>query len=94
MLRPHLARAYSVHVPTQALLPHNKYYRAGTLGEGSYGSVCVAYDEDGNEWAAKLFAADDNEEEEEEEGAGEEEEEEIDAKQSARGGSSASHGEL
>ena len=39
-------------------------------------------------------AADDNEEEEEEEGAGEEEEEEIDAKQSARGGASASHGEL
>ena len=33
-------------------LPARAYYRAGTLGEGSYGSVACVYDDDGNEYAA------------------------------------------
>lgn len=36
-------------------LPQRNYYRAGTLGNGAYGSVCVVYDDDGNEFAAKTF---------------------------------------
>ena len=37
-------------------LPHRDYYRAGTLGEGSYGAVACVYDDDGNEYAAKVPA--------------------------------------
>ena len=36
-------------------LPARAYYRAGTLGEGSYGSVACVYDDDGNEYAAKVL---------------------------------------
>ena len=35
-------------------LPNKMYYRAGTLGEGSYGAVACVYDDDGNEFAAKV----------------------------------------
>jgi serine/threonine protein kinase len=36
-------------------LPEKTYYRADTLGEGAYGSVCVVYDDEGNSYAAKTF---------------------------------------
>ena len=36
-------------------LPSRSYYRAQSLGNGAYGAVCAAYDDDGTEWAAKLF---------------------------------------
>ena len=36
-------------------LPEANYYRAKTLGNGAYGSVCLVYDDDGNEFAAKTF---------------------------------------
>ena len=45
-------------------LPTKDYYRGSTLGEGTYGSVCVAYDDDGGEFAAKLFSNKPAEEEE------------------------------
>ena len=31
-------------------LPEANYYRAAALGNGAYGAVCIAYDDDGNEW--------------------------------------------
>eukprot|EP00966_Prymnesium_polylepis_P268764 6209127-Prymnesium_polylepis.1 len=37
-------------------LPTRAYYRAGTLGEGSFGAVCCVYDDEGNEFAAKVPA--------------------------------------
>lgn len=40
---------------TSTRLPEANYYRANALGNGAYGAVCIAYDDDGNEWAAKLF---------------------------------------
>ena len=40
---------------TNTKLPEANYYRAAALGNGAYGAVCIAYDDDGNEWAAKLF---------------------------------------
>ena len=54
-------------------LPSNSYYRANALGNGAYGAVCVAYDDDGAEWAAKLFW----DETGDEEGEGEEWEEDA-----------------
>jgi hypothetical protein len=36
-------------------MPEKSYYRAATLGQGAYGSVCVVYDDDGSEFAAKTF---------------------------------------
>lgn len=36
-------------------LPERSYYRAQTLGNGAYGTVCVVYDDDGAEFAAKTF---------------------------------------
>lgn len=48
-------------------LPLGTYHRASALGSGTYGSVVQVYDDDGNEYALKLF------EQEEEESEGEEE---------------------
>lgn len=39
-------------------LAHKDYFRAESLGEGSFGSVVVVYDEDGASFAAKMFEAD------------------------------------
>jgi serine/threonine protein kinase len=39
-------------------LPRRTYYRAESLGEGSYGSVVTVYDSDGASFAAKLFDSD------------------------------------
>jgi serine/threonine protein kinase len=39
-----------------ATLPHNDYFRASALGAGSFGSVVVVYNEDGQEFAAKVRA--------------------------------------
>ncbi|CAD7948598.1 unnamed protein product [Amoebophrya sp. A25] len=36
-------------------LAFGSYFRANALGEGSYGSVMVVYDDDGSEFAAKRF---------------------------------------
>ena len=36
-------------------LPRRNYYRAHKLGNGAYGSVVCAYDDDGGEWAVKTF---------------------------------------
>lgn len=35
--------------------PQKEYHRAGTLGEGAFGAVVVAYDDDGGEFACKKF---------------------------------------
>jgi hypothetical protein len=40
------------------------YHRAQTLGAGSYGSVVAVYNDDGQEFAMKLFIDDDDDEEE------------------------------
>ena len=48
---------------TNTKLPEANYYRAAALGNGAYGAVCIAYDDDGNEWAAKLFWDENGEEE-------------------------------
>ena len=56
-----------------ARLPERSYYRTGALGNGAYGAVVCAYDEDGAEWAAKLFWDENGEEDEDnecEEGGG------------------------
>jgi serine/threonine protein kinase len=45
-------------------LPGKEYYRASKLGEGSYGSVVTVYDDDGCEYAAKVFDCDDSSEDE------------------------------
>ena len=39
-------------------LAHKDYFRAESLGEGSFGSVVVVYNEDGASFAAKMFEAD------------------------------------
>ena len=36
-------------------LPLSTYHRAAALGEGTYGSVVVVYNDDGEEFALKLF---------------------------------------
>ena len=36
-------------------LKHKEYFRASKLGSGSFGSVITVYDEDGGEFAAKVF---------------------------------------
>eukprot|EP00962_Isochrysis_galbana_P011132 scaffold3118_cov128-Isochrysis_galbana.AAC.3 len=41
------------------VLPGKEYYHASKLGEGSYGSVVTVYDDDGCEYAAKMFDSDD-----------------------------------
>uniref|UniRef100_A0A7S0LGX4 Protein kinase domain-containing protein n=1 Tax=Coccolithus braarudii TaxID=221442 RepID=A0A7S0LGX4_9EUKA len=51
---------------------HAKYFRAGRLGTGSYGSVVLVYTDEGDEYAAKLFD-EEKEEEEDDEFDGEEE---------------------
>ena len=43
-------------------LPYGKYHRAGALGEGTYGSVVAVYDDDGHEFAFKMFDCDENNE--------------------------------
>ena len=45
-------------------LPLACYHRADALNSGSYGAVIAAYDDEGNEFAMKLFN-DDNDDEEE-----------------------------
>ena len=38
------------------MLPqHKPYYRASKLGEGSFGSVILVFDDDGGEYAAKVY---------------------------------------
>ena len=43
-------------------LPLSTYHRAQSLGAGSYGSVITVYDDDGNEFALKLFEEDEEDE--------------------------------
>jgi len=52
-------------------LPLSTYHRAQSLGAGAYGSVVTVYDDDGNEFALKLFDDDDDDD-------GDSEEEEYD----------------
>jgi serine/threonine protein kinase len=40
-------------------LPLAKYHRASRVGEGSFGSVLTVYDDNGSEYAIKLFAKED-----------------------------------
>ena len=47
---------------TSGYLPNNNYFRTNSLGKGSYGSVYTVYDNNGNQFALKLF--DKNEEDE------------------------------
>jgi serine/threonine protein kinase len=44
-------------------LPLATYHRAQSLGSGSYGSVITVYDDDGQEFALKLFEEDDDDDE-------------------------------
>lgn len=46
-------------------LPLDTYHRAQTLGAGSYGSVVAVYNDDGQEFAMKLFIDDDDDDDEE-----------------------------
>lgn len=46
-------------------LPFATYHRAGSLGSGTYGSVVTVYNDDGEQFALKLFEDDDEDEEEE-----------------------------
>ena len=48
-------------------LPLATYHRAQALGSGTYGSVVAVYNDEGEEYALKLFLEDDDDEEEEEE---------------------------
>ena len=48
-------------------LKHKEYFRASKLGEGSFGSVITVYDEDGGEFAAKVFDQDEDENDDEDE---------------------------
>mmetsp|Transcript_30116 Transcript_30116/g.59985 ORF Transcript_30116/g.59985 Transcript_30116/m.59985 type:complete len:443 (+) Transcript_30116:40-1368(+) len=41
-------------------LPFNKYYRAKSLGEGTYGTVVTVYNDEGNEFALKIFEEDED----------------------------------
>ena len=45
---------------TSGTLPSASYHRAQSLGSGSYGSVVAVYNDDGEEYALKLFLDDDN----------------------------------
>ena len=59
-------------------LPLATYHRANSLGAGAYGSVITVYDEDGNEFALKLFESDDEESDDEETDPDESDEESTD----------------
>jgi serine/threonine protein kinase len=48
-------------------LPLTTYHRAQSLGSGTYGSVVTVYDDDGQEFALKLFMEDDDDDKEEKE---------------------------
>ena len=63
-------------------LPLATYHRAAALGEGTYGSVVVVYNDDGEEFALKLFLEDDSDDEEDEDEYDEDEEEESEAEKS------------
>jgi serine/threonine protein kinase len=41
-------------------LPEHNYHRASQLGAGTYGNVVVVYNDDGEEYALKLFIQQDN----------------------------------
>ena len=47
-------------------LPFNTYHRTQALGEGSFGSVVTVYNDDGEEFAMKLFVPEDEDDNEEE----------------------------
>ncbi|KAG7354909.1 serine/threonine protein kinase [Nitzschia inconspicua] len=49
-------------------LPQEEYHRSGAIGSGSYGSVMTVYDDEGDEWALKVF--DDDDEDDDEDGIG------------------------
>jgi hypothetical protein len=44
-------------------LPLAAYHRAQSLGEGTFGSVVAVFNDDGEEYALKLFLEDEDEEE-------------------------------
>jgi serine/threonine protein kinase len=46
-------------------LPMGTYHRTQSLGAGTFGSVCTVYNDDGEEFAMKLFLDDEDENEEE-----------------------------
>ncbi|KAL7460100.1 hypothetical protein ACHAXS_000567, partial [Conticribra weissflogii] len=45
---------------SSGILPFNKYYRAQSLGEGTYGTVVTVYNDAGNEFALKMFEEDED----------------------------------
>jgi serine/threonine protein kinase len=51
-------------------LPQEEYHRTSTVGSGSYGSVMMVYDDEGEEWALKVFDDEEDDEDEEEAGVG------------------------
>ena len=42
------------------VLPAGTYHQASTLGEGAFGAVVAAFDDDGEAWALKIFAEDED----------------------------------
>ena len=49
------------------MLAHRAYYQANKLGEGSFGAVVLVYNDDADEYAAKVFRPDPEEHEDEDE---------------------------
>ena len=47
-------------------LPFAAYHRAGSLGSGAYGSVVTVYNDDGDQFALKLFLEDDDDDDDDE----------------------------
>ena len=42
------------------VLPAGTYHQASPLGEGAFGAVVAAFDDDGEAWALKIFAEDED----------------------------------
>lgn len=53
-----------VETMTSGTLPSASYHRAQSLGSGSYGSVVAVYNDDGEEYALKLFLDDEDDDDE------------------------------
>jgi serine/threonine protein kinase len=51
---------------TSGTLPFHQYHRTSHLGDGSFGSVVIVYDDEGQEYAMKMFTEEEEEEEDEE----------------------------
>ena len=51
---------------TSGELPLERYHRASSIGEGTFGSVVTVYNDAGEEYALKLFLHEDDDDEEQE----------------------------